>query len=40
MAVYAGKTRAEAERMLAAVRATGKYPTANLRRMQAGFNGT
>jgi len=40
MAVYAGKTRAEAERMLATVRATGKYPTANLRRMQAGFNGT
>jgi hypothetical protein len=40
MAVYAGKTRAEAERLLATVRATGKYPTANLRRMQAGFNGT
>jgi hypothetical protein len=40
MAVYAGKTRAEAERMLATVKATGKYPTANLRRMQAGFNGT
>jgi hypothetical protein len=40
MAVYAGKTRAEAERMLATVRATGKYPTANLRRMRAGFNGT
>ncbi|HEV7373128.1 MAG TPA: hypothetical protein VGN95_00260 [Pyrinomonadaceae bacterium] len=40
MAVYAGKTRAEADRLLAIVRATGKYPTANLRRMQAGFNGT
>lgn len=40
MAVYAGKTRAEAERLLATVRATGKYPTANLRRMRAGFNGT
>jgi hypothetical protein len=40
MAVYAGRTRAEAERMLAGVRATGKYPGANLRRMQAGFNGT
>lgn len=40
MAVYAGKTRAEANKMLAAVRATGKFPTANLRRMQTGFNGT
>lgn len=40
MAVYAGKTRAEAERVLTSVRATGKYPGANLRRMQAGFNGT
>jgi hypothetical protein len=40
MAVYAGKTRAEAARMLALVKATGKYPTANLRRMSVGFNGT
>ncbi len=40
MAVYAGKTRAEANRVLARVRATGKYPTANLRRMNVGFNGT
>jgi hypothetical protein len=40
MAVYAGRTRAEAERMLATVRAAGKFPTANLRRMRAGFNGT
>ena len=40
MAVYAGKTRAEANRLLARVRATGKYPTANLRRMSVGFNGT
>ena len=40
MAVYAGRTRAEANRMLARVRATGKYPTANLRRMRIGFNGT
>jgi hypothetical protein len=40
MAVYAGKTRAEAARMLARVRATGRYPTANLRRMYVGFNGT
>lgn len=40
MAVYAGKTRAEAERLLAIVRAQGKFPTANIRRMRAGFNGT
>jgi hypothetical protein len=40
MAVFAGTTRAEANRMLARVRATGKYPTANLRLMRAGFNGT
>jgi hypothetical protein len=40
MAVYAGRTRAEAERVLARVRVTGRYPGANLRRMQAGFNGT
>jgi hypothetical protein len=40
MAVYAGKTRAEANRMLARVRATGRYPSANLRRMYVGFNGT
>jgi hypothetical protein len=40
MAVYAGRTRAEANRVLAMVRATGKFPTANLRRMRTGFNGT
>ena len=40
MAVYAGKTRAEAQRMLGTVLATGKFPAANLRRMRAGFNGT
>ena len=40
MAVYAGRTRAEAAAMLAKVKATGKYPGANLRRMRAGFNGT
>ena len=40
VAVYAGRTRAEAERVLALVRETGKYPGANLRRMRAGFNGT
>ena len=40
MAVYAGATRAQAAQMLAQVRATGAYPGANIRRMQAGFNGT
>jgi hypothetical protein len=40
MAVFAGRTRAEAQQTLARVRATGKYPTANLRRMRAAFNGT
>jgi len=40
MAVFAGTTRAEANRMLGRVRATGRYPTANLRLMRAGFNGT
>ena len=40
MAVYAGETKAQAERMLATVKATGKYPGANMRRMHAGFNGT
>ena len=40
MAVYAGATQAEAARTLAAVRATGKFPGANLRRIHAGFNGT
>lgn len=40
MAVYAGKTLAEANRVLAAVKATGKYPGANVRRMRTGFNGT
>jgi hypothetical protein len=40
MGVYAGRTRAEAARLLARVRATGKFPGANLRRMYVGFNGT
>jgi hypothetical protein len=40
MAVYAGATKAQAEQMLAKVKATGKFPGANLRRMRAGFNGT
>ncbi|MFL6210114.1 MAG: hypothetical protein ACJ74W_14760 [Pyrinomonadaceae bacterium] len=40
MAVYAGRTRAEAENVLAQVKATGKFTGANLRRMSIGFNGT
>jgi len=40
MAVYAGKTLAEAKKMLETVKATGKYPGANIRRMRTGFNGT
>jgi hypothetical protein len=40
MAVYAGATLAEAKRVLAAVKATGKFPGANLRRIRTGFNGT
>lgn len=40
MAVYAGASKAEAARILAQVKASGKFPGANLRRMQAGFNGT
>lgn len=40
VAAYAGRTRAEAAGFLAKVKATGKYPGANLRRMRAGFNGT
>jgi hypothetical protein len=40
MAVYAGITQAEANRMLAKVKATGKFPGANIRRMRAVMNGT
>ena len=40
MAVYAGPTLTEANRILAAVKATGKFPQAYVRRMRAGFNGT
>jgi len=40
MAVYAGNTLAQANRMLATVQATGKYPSANIRRMRATVNGT
>ena len=40
MAVYAGATLAEANSLLSAVKATGKFPGANIRRMRTGFNGT
>jgi hypothetical protein len=40
MAVYAGATLATARRFLETVKATGKFPGANIRRMRTGFNGT
>ena len=40
MAVYAGMTMADANAMLAKVKATGKFPGANIRRMRAVINGT
>ena len=40
MAVYAGMTMADANAMLAKVKATGKFPGANIRRMRAVVNGT
>ncbi len=40
MAVFAGRTRAEADAMLQKVRATGRFPGAYLRRTSTGFNGT
>ena len=40
MAVYAGHTSTEAQRMLKAVKATGKFPAASIRRMRTGYNGT
>ena len=40
MAVYGGRTRAEAGRTLAEVRAAGKFPGAFLRRMRIVVNGT
>jgi len=40
MAVYAGTTLADAQRVLASVKSTGKFPGAYLRRMRTGFNGT
>jgi hypothetical protein len=40
MAVYGGTTLADAKRTQEAVRASGKFPGAYLRRMRTGFNGT
>jgi hypothetical protein len=40
MAVYAGTTPAESRRILAAVKATGRFADAYVKRMQTGFNGT
>jgi hypothetical protein len=40
MAVYAGTSLPEAKRFLETVKATGKFPGANLRRMSTGYNGT
>ncbi len=40
MGVYAGRTRAEAQAMLAKVKATGRFPGAYLRRTSTGYNGT
>jgi len=40
MGVYAGMTLAEANALLAKVKATGKFPGANVRRMRAMLNGT
>ena len=40
MAVYAGATLKEANRVLAAVKSTAKFPGARVRRMRTGFNGT
>lgn len=40
MAVYAGKTLTEAKAFLKTIEATGKFKGANVRRLQAQFNGT
>ena len=40
MAVYAGSTLPEAKRVLASVKASGKFQDAYIRRMRTGFNGT
>lgn len=40
MAVYAGTSLPEAKQFLEKVKASGKFPGANIRRMRTGFNGT
>lgn len=40
MAVFAGRTRAEANKTLTLVKATGKFPSAYIKQLHAGFNGT
>ena len=40
MAVYAGKTKEEANELLATVKATGKFSDAFVRQLSAGINGT
>ena len=40
MAVYAGRTRAAADAVLAKVKASGRFPGAYLKRTSSGFNGT
>lgn len=40
MAVYGGATKAQADRMLVTVKATGRFPGANIRKMRVAFNGT
>jgi hypothetical protein len=40
MAVYGGNTLPEAKRVLATVKASGRFPGAYIRRMRTGFNGT
>ena len=40
MAVYGGTTQADANRVLANVKASGKFPRSYIRRMRTGFNGT
>jgi len=40
MAVYAGTSLPEARRFLETVKATGKFPGANIRQLRTGFNGT
>jgi hypothetical protein len=40
MAIYAGATLPEARLFLEKVKASGKYPGANIRRLRTGYNGT